>query len=141
MKSVINASVLALLFLVSALPCHALISVAKVSKEQAKEMGMEVRLKPSGPSHVWVFLEFEAKGKLKDFSHVSLEIRDGGKLLLGWMDFGAKRSSSGKVVASFMVERAFLDKIGLRVMVQSGLRTGAGFDLRVADFVEPQKVP
>ena len=141
MKSLFNISVLAVLLVIGAIPCQAMISVAQVSKVQAKEMGMEVRLKPSGPNHVWVFLEFKAEGKLKDFSHVSLEIRDGGKLLLGWMNFGAKRSSSGKVVASFMAERAFVDKIGLRVMVQSGLRTGAGYDLRVADFVEPKKVP
>ena len=137
----INISVLAVLLVVSAVPCHALISVAPVSKEQAKEMGMEIRLRANGADQIWVFLEFKAEGKLKDFSHVSMEIRDDGKLLLGWMDFGAKRSSSGKVVVSFLADRAFLDKIGLRVMVQSGLRTGAGYDLRVSDFIEPKKVP
>jgi hypothetical protein len=141
MKSLFNLSVLAVLLIVSAVPCHAMISVTSVSREQAKEMGMEIRLRANGADQVWVFLEIKPTGKLKDFSHVSLEIRDAGKLLLGWMDFGSKRKSSGNVVASFLVDRAFLEKIGLRVMVQSGLRTGAGYDLRVADFVEQKNAP
>ena len=58
-------------------PCFALWEIADVSKERAKEMGMDVRSKPAGPADVRVELEFKAEGELKDFSHVDLRFGDG----------------------------------------------------------------
>jgi len=109
-----------LTFLVVAAPslCFALMSIANVSKEQAKEMGMEVRSNAAGPNAVRVALEFETKGALKSFSRVDLEIRDGEK----WVSAALRvdRSKPGRVIVSFAADRANLDKSTLRVVVQPG---------------------
>ncbi len=118
--------------------CFALMGIAQVSKEQAKEMGIEVRLTDSGPKDFWVELEFKPEGKLKDYSHVSLEIRDGDKLLVGYAALQEKRTDSGSVVVRFMADRAYLDKITLSIV--AGFPTNmTGYELRVKDFVEPGK--
>ena len=116
-------------------PCFALMGIALVSKESAKEMGVEVRTQPNGPNDVWVEMEFKPEGKLKDFVHVSMEIRDGDKLLVGYAPLKEKRSDNGAVTVHFMADRAFLDKITLRIVAGPPMdRTG--FDLRLKDFVE-----
>jgi hypothetical protein len=116
----------------------ALMGIDPVSKERAKEMGIEVRLTDSGPKDFWVELEFKPEGKLKDYSHVSLEIRDGDKLLVGYAALQEKRTDSGSVVVRFMADRAYLDKITLSVV--AGFPTNmTGHELRVKDFVEPAK--
>jgi hypothetical protein len=116
----------------------ALMGIDPVSKERAKEMGIEVRLMDSGPKDFWVELEFKPEGKLKDYSHVSLEIRDGDKLLVGYAALQEKRTDSGSVVVRFMADRAYLDKITLSIV--AGFPTNmTGHELRVKDFVEPAK--
>ena len=119
-------------------PCLAMITVAPVTPERAKEMGMEVRAKANGPNEVWLELEFKPEGKLKDFSHVSLEVRDGDKFLLGWNAMKGRPVGSGRVVVTLLASRAYLDKITLRVMV--GRPADAGYDVRVKDFVDPAKI-
>jgi hypothetical protein len=51
MKTACSIAVLAVL-LVAPGPCFALWGIASVSKDVAKEMGMEVRSKRAGPNHV-----------------------------------------------------------------------------------------
>lgn len=133
---------LALLILGPSSRCFALMGISNVSKDEAKEMGMEVRVKSNGPNEAWVELEFKAAGKLKDFSHVSLEIRDGEKFLLGWTALKERRTDSGGVAVSFLANRAYLDKVTLRVAVNvgtpvpgQGVEKG-GYDLHLKDFVE-----
>jgi len=120
-------------------PCFALMRIVNVSREQAKELGMEIRSKLAGPDAVWVELEFKTDGKFKDFSHVSLEIGEGDKLLVGYAPLREKRSSSGSVVVSFMANGAYLDKITLRV-VAGVLRNMVGYDIRVKEYVDLEKV-
>ena len=66
MKTAFSLAVLAVL-LVAPGRCFALWSIAPVSKEGAKELGMEVRTTEAGPNQVRVELEFKAENKLKDF--------------------------------------------------------------------------
>ena len=138
-KTLLNLSVLTVLFFAASSHCFAMISLASVSKQQAKELGMEIRLKDNGPNEVWVELEFKTEGKFKDFNHVSLEIGEEKTLLLGWSPLKEERTSSGGVVVRFLANRAYLDKITLRVVV--GSLSATGYDLRVRDFVEPAKAP
>ena len=133
--------VLATLLLVCATsPCSAMMDIEFVSKERAKELGMEIRLKGNGPNEVWVELEFKAEGELKDCSQVSLEIREGDKLLVGYAPLREKRSDSGVVVVGFMANRAYLDKVTLRV-VTGRTMDRIGRDLRVRDFVQLVPAP
>jgi len=138
MKSMFRISVLTFLVVAAPSLCFALMSIANVSKEQAKEMGMEVRSNAAGPNAVRVALEFETKGALKSFSRVDLEIRDGEK----WVSAALRvdRSKPGRVIVSFAADRATLDKSTLSVVVQPGPRDMTGYDLRVKDFVDLEKV-
>ena len=120
--------------------CFAMMSIADVSKARAKELGMEVRSKPAGPDAVRVELEFEAKGALKDFSRVDLEFRDGGKFLVT-SSLREERSKPGRIVVSFAADRAHLDKLTLMVVVQPAPRDMTGYQLRVKDFVDLEKLP
>ena len=138
MKTIFNIAILALLLAVVPSQCFAMRSIGFVSKKEAKELGMDLRFKANSTNEVWIELEFKTEGKFKDFSHVELEIRDGEKFLLGWAPLKEKRTSSGSVVVHFMSNRAYLDKITLTVV--SGSMGDRGWELRVKDFVEPEKV-
>ena len=127
-------TVLGLLLWAGASPCFALRSIGIVSKEQAKELGMVVRMEGTG-AQVWVELEFKAEGELKNFEQVELEIRDGEKLLLGYAALREKRSADGKIVVRFRAERVYVDQITLTVVVGLDL----GLEVRVKDFVEAKK--
>ena len=139
MKAIFNLSILTFLLTAASSQCFAMMSIAHVPKERAKELGMEIRAKANGPNEVWVELEFKTVGPLKDFSHVSLEIRDEKKLLLGYTALREKRTDSGSVVVTFMANRAYLEKITLSVVVGKPMDI-AGYELRVKDFIEPEKV-
>lgn len=139
-KTIMNIAVLTFLLFAASSQCFAEMTIEQVSNKRAKELGMEIRTKASGPNAVWVELEFKPEGKLKDFSHVSLEIREGKKLLVGYAALREKRSSSGSVVVSFMAHRAFLDKITLTVVVADVPLGSSGYELRVKDLVELEKV-
>jgi len=124
MKTPFNIAVLAVL-LVAPSPCFALWVIASVSKERAKELGMEVRSKAAGPNQVRVELEFKTEGKFEEFSpegkfkdrsRVELRIGEGDNTAVT-APLREDRSKPGRVVVSFNADRAHLDKINLWVMV------------------------
>ena len=65
MRTIFNISLLALLLAVAPSPCFALWEIAPVSREAAKELGMQVRTTATGPNHFIVELEFKPEGELK----------------------------------------------------------------------------
>jgi len=136
MKTAFSIAALAVL-LVAPNPCFALWSVAIVSKERAKELHMEVRSERAGPTHVRVELDFKVEGPLKNFNRVELRFGKGDNPPLT-APLQEDRSKSGRVVVSFHVSRADLDKVNLWVMVPESLG-GTAYVLRVKDFVEPEK--
>ena len=135
MKTIFKFSVLAVLLAVAPSPCLADMGITLVSKERAKELGLQMRFTANGTNEVWVELEFKTEGQLKDFFHVSLEVGD----VVGYAPLREERSSSGRVVVRFRANRGSLDKITLRVVVGHPLNY-TGYFLRVKDFVEPEKV-
>jgi hypothetical protein len=138
MKTTLGISVLTLLLVTTPSVCFALMSIEHVSKERAKELGMEIRTKQAGPDGARIELEFETKGELKKYIRVDLEIHDGEKWLLS-STLREEQSKPGRVVVSFAADRAILDKITLRVVVGAPMNL-AGHDIRVKDFVELEKV-
>jgi hypothetical protein len=134
MKTLFKITVLAGLLVIASDPCFAMISLTSVSQQQAKEWGIELRSKANGPKEVWVELEFKAEGKFKDFDHVSLEIREGDKFLLGYAPLQEKRSSSGSITIRFLVNRAYLDNVTLSLVVGHPMNY-AGYELRVKDWL------
>lgn len=118
--------------------CRAEMGIENVSKERAKELGIEIRLKGNGPREAWVQMEFKAEGELKDYRHVSLEIREGDKLLVGYAPLREHPSQSNRVHVGFMANRDFLEKVTLRVVTGRPMDY-TGHDLRVRDFVDLKK--
>jgi hypothetical protein len=135
MKSITALLALTLLLVVASNRCYAVMEeIVVVSKERAKELGMEIRFTRNGPNEVWVELEFRAEGSLKDFRCVTLEIREGEKFLVGYAPLQEKRSRSGSVVVRFLANRAYLDKVSLRVVAGHPMDL-TGYELRMKEFV------
>lgn len=139
MKTILHSLVLAIVLSAASTRCHASMDIENVSKERAAELGVVVRATGNGPNEVWVQLEFKPEGKLGDFSHVSLEIADGDKFLLGYTALAGKRSETGTLTFGLLVNRAFLNKITLRIVTGHPMDQ-TGHDLRIKDFVDPDKV-
>ena len=119
-------------------PCLGMMSIEKVTKARAKELGIELRAKPNGPKEIWLELELKPEGELKAFMHVSLEVRDGDKFLLGWTPLKEERLGTGNLIVHALVNREFAEKITLTVVV--GATGEEGHELRVTDFVDPKKI-
>ena len=135
MKTAFSIAALAVL-LTSTSPCFALGFVKQVSKEAAKEMGMEVRSEAADANQVRVELEFKVEGGLKNFKRVDLWFGEGDNPLLA-ARLHEDRSKPGQVAVSFTADRARLDKITLLVTVSELGDTV--YKLRIKCFVEPEK--
>jgi len=134
MKMILSISVWAVLLVVAPSPCFALWQLDPVSRERAKEMGMELRSTAAGPNHIRVELELKPEGELKDFGRVDLHFGEGDNPPLT-APLREDRSKPGRVVVNFTAKRTQLDKIKLWVIVPF-MTGGTAYELRVNDFVE-----
>lgn len=134
MKTILPITVMAILFGVAPTSCFADWLIEPVSRERAKELGVEVRSTAAGPNQVVVELEFKIGGELKDFSSVDLRIGEGDDPPVT-APLREDRSKPGRVVVSFTADRTQLDKLSLWVMVPAPLG-GTVYDVRVKDFIE-----
>lgn len=149
MKAIFNIFVLAVLLLAAPRACFALWDVITVSREEAKELGLQVRTNAAGPNRVSVALEFKTEGQFKAFNPDGrFKDRSGVELWIGqgdkpWMTAALKedRSQAGRVVVGFTADRVHLDQSNLRVMVpySDGGAGGITYVLQVKDFVELKK--
>jgi hypothetical protein len=139
MNRLLLPGVMAGLCLFLALPAAALRSIGLITKQDAGELGITVRATPSGPEAAWVTLEFTPRGKLKDYSHVELEIEEGGKPLIAYAVLGEKRGANGSVSLTFMVSRAFLPKVTLSI-VTGFPGNYAGNQIALREFVNVAEI-
>ena len=139
MSSFLKLSLLAFLLMAAASPCFALRGVRPVTPDMAREMGIVIRATAAGPDGVWLEMEFKPEDKLKAYSHVEMEIREGDKMLMAYATMGETRTSSGSVVVRFMANRGYLDKIIL-IAVTGFPSNFSNNELRVKDFVDLEKL-
>jgi len=148
MKTFLTISAVAVLFFVAPGRCFALWGIVQVTKDAAKELGLEVRSTGTGPNHVIVELEFKTEGrfkefgpegKLKEYSRVDLRIGLGDNPPVT-AALREDRSKPGRVVVSFTADRREVDKLTLWVMVPAPLG-GTAYDIRVKDFVDLKQNP
>ena len=139
MKTILRTSILMFLLLAASSPCFALRRIGIISKQEAKELGLEIRATAAGPEAAWVELEFKPEGKLKDFQHVELDIREGEKLLVSYAALQEQRPTSGRVLVRFMADRAFLSKITLTVVTGFASNYN-GNEIQLKDFVDLEKI-
>ena len=131
-----NLIVLVPLLAAGATPCFGMMSIEEVSKTRAKELRLKIQSKPAGPEAVWVQLDLEPKGDLKDFSRVDLEMQAEGKLLLS-SALKETPSKDGHVQVSFTVARSQIDAVTLRIVTGQPMDY-TGHDVRLKEFIEPK---
>lgn len=131
-------SILAALLLGFASPCFAMMEIAEVSKERAKELGVTLRSRPNGDAGVAVWIEFRAAGVLKNFTRVELRMTSGGKHFMS-APLQATRKPDGVVEAYFSADPDQLAGSTLLIAVTDAPRTHIGYVFRVKEFVEPLK--
>jgi uncharacterized protein (TIGR03067 family) len=140
MKTIVKIVALAVLFGVGPSPCFGRWAVLLVSKEEAKEFGMQVRTTATGSNQVTVELEFKPEGYFKEYSRVELWIGEGDNPRVT-APLREDRSKAGHIVVGFSVDRVQLDQSNLRLIVphSGGGAKGVTYMLRVKDFVELKK--
>lgn len=116
--------------------CLALIEIELVTKARAKELGLEIRSIASGPNETRVWLEFPAKGEFKNFTHVSLEVREGDKRVMSALLL-PDRSDPDKVAVNFTADKTTLAKSTLMVLVRNDGLSQVGYLIKVQDFIQP----
>ena len=148
MKTVLSISAAALLFFAASGPCFALWGVVPVSRDAARELGLEIRTTPAAPNHVIVELEFKTEGKFKEFGPEG-KLKDYCRVDLrtGQADnppvtaaLREDRSKPGRVSVRFTADRRELDRLSLWIMVPAPLG-GTAYDIRVKDFVDVKPTP
>ena len=105
MRILLGLSAFVIVSLVGAGSCTAMISIGDVSRERAKELGIEIRINPIGDKTVRVELAFKTDGVLKHFkpdahSRVELTVSEGKKRLVT-APLRMRRPGPGQVVCSF----------------------------------------
>ncbi|QDV51850.1 hypothetical protein [Gimesia fumaroli] len=139
-STLLSFAVMSLLCITATSTGYAIMGIKPVSQKLAKELGIEVRAKANGAEQVWVTLEFKPAGEIKQFDHVSLEIGDGKEFLVGYAPLQARRTKSGTVVCGFLANRAYLEKVTLRIVVGPPLNK-TGYDLQLKKFLDLKKSP
>jgi len=119
--------------------CSALEDIEIVTKERAKELGLDIRAIAAGPQAVRIELEFEAKGELQNYSRVALEMNEGDKLITS-STLKEEPAKPGRIFVGFAADRASLNKFELKVVTQESPRSRSGHVLRVHEFVDLTKV-
>ena len=115
--------------------CFGLRSLATLTPERAKELGVTLRSHPNGESGVRVVLEFKAAGELRGFTHVELEIVTAeGKRVVDAM-LRSERSAAGMIEASFSADPAWLARSTLTICTTEGQRSHVGHMIAVKDFL------
>ena len=137
MKPLLRVLVVTLLGLTTTL-CFAEMGIERLSPQRAKQLGIQLESTPAGPATLRIVLNFPTTGELKSFTHVDLEIKDAGKLLLS-STLKDDRSKPGHVVVSLTADRANLDNMTLRLVSSQPALGGSGYDLRVKDFLDLKK--
>jgi hypothetical protein len=137
MKTIFKGSVAAAVVLLVTSPCFALWEIAPVSKQEAKELGLEVRSIAAGPNDVRIELEFKVAGKLADFNRVELRFGERERSVSAALK--EDRSKPGRVSVSLVADRAQLDKITLWIMIP-GVLGGTIYEVRAKEFIDLPKL-
>jgi hypothetical protein len=143
MKTLLIIAVWAVLLIAVPGPCFAGWQTVSVSKEGAKEMGIEVRTEGAGPdvgggpNHVRMEVDFRLGGKLKDVSGVTLRIGDGDTAAVTVL-MREDRSKPDRIMVDFTANPDQLGKLTLWVWVPE-LDGGPIYEFRVKDLAELKK--
>src|ERR1035438_1953963 len=116
MNTIFKISVSALLLVITTGTCLAARGITLVTKQQAKEWGIEIRVTANGPREVWVELQFKTEGKFKEFGCVELQTSE-----VSYAPLKEQRSSAGSITVRFLAKRAQIDNVTLVIVAGNAL--------------------
>src|SRR5262245_23423353 len=138
MKALFIFSAVAIFLVVAPSSCFADWGIASLSRERAKELGVEVRSKGAGLNQVHIELEFKPEGELKNISRVDLRFGEGDNPALT-APLEVDRSKPERVAVNLTAGRAHLDKVTLEVWARENYLGGTIYQLPIMEFVEQVK--
>ncbi len=121
-----------------------MISLANLSKEKAKEMGIVMKARKNGDAGIKVWLEFKQEGVLEAFTYGELRMNDedGKHLLSAMLRENPVHHQQSKEITSiaFSLDPAELEKCSFWVVCYQSIQGDVGFILKVSDFLD-LKIP
>lgn len=117
-------------------PCFADYDVADVSAARAKELGIAVRSQPSANNDVWVQVEFQTAGPLKEFRWADLELTQGGKRLVT-AALMPRKPTRDSTQLDFYIDPAALTNATVTIFVADQPLGGTGYRLKMRDSLAP----
>lgn len=118
----------------------ALIRVAKLTPEKARELGITMKSRPNGSDGTLVWIEFKKQGVLEAFTHAKLQMNgaQGKHLISARLEPEViSRGPAGDVVSiSFAANPSQLKHCTFWVVAHGSSRGDVGYILRVDEFLD-----
>lgn len=139
MKTIIDLFVLIFLLVAGANPCFAMISVENVSKKRAEELGVTFQTSTNGEAGTRVTLKFKFEGELKQITYVQLQIGEKeDRIMSAPLLVSNPNPSIGSV--TFSADPAYLPKSSLMIVVYHGPKGDVGYNFKIKDFIQLEKL-
>jgi len=139
MKTKISLAALSILLTLTCGRCLAMMEIARLSKDEARKMGIELRALAAGPRDARIEMEFDTRDALKKFNRVDLELMQDGKFLV-LAPLKEERTKPNHILVAFAADRAAIKTLTLRIVVSEPALGGTGFEIPLKDFIDLDKI-
>ena len=139
MKTKIGHIALALMLTLACGRCFAMMSIAQLTKEEAKKMGIELRALAAGPRDARIEMEFDTRDAFKKFNRVELELLQDGKFVV-LAPLKEERTKPDHILVGFAADRSAINKLMLRIVVSEPAMGGTGYEVPLKDFIDLDKI-
>ena len=139
MKTKISLAALSILLTLTCGRCLAMMEIARLSKDEARKMGIELRALAAGPRDARIEMEFDTRDALKKFNRVDLELMQDGKFLV-LAPLKEERTKPNHILVGFAADRSAINKLMLRIVVSEPALGGTGYEVPLKDFIELDKI-
>lgn len=119
--------------------CLAMMSISRLTKDEAKKMGIEIRAIAAGPRDARIEMEFDTSDRLKNFSRVEMELMQDGRFVV-LAPLKEELTKPNHVFVGFAADRAAIEKLTLRIVVSDSARSRIGYEIPLKDFIDLDKL-
>lgn len=139
MKTKILLTALSILLTLACGRCLAMMGIYRLSKDEAKKMGIELRALSAGPRDARIEMEFDTRDALKKFNRVDLELMQDGKFVV-LAPLKEERTKPNHILVGFAADRSAISKLTLRIVVLEPAMGGTGYEIPLKDFIDLDKI-
>ncbi len=119
--------------------CLAMMEIARLTKDEAIKMGIEIRAIAAGPRDARIEMEFDTRDAFKKFNRVDLELMQDGKFVV-LAPLKEERTKPDHILVGFAADRAAIRKLTLRIVVSEPALGGTGYEVPLKDFIDLDKI-